>query len=86
MLRNLWIGVAGFVATLFAERADWSPALRQAMLAGFLGAYTTFSTFAYQTVRLQEAGRSSLAAANVVASVAAGLVAAWVGVAAARAL
>lgn len=50
---------------------------------GFCGALTTFSTFGYETVRLTEEGRPSLAVANAVASLAAGITAAalgwWVG-------
>jgi CrcB protein len=46
---------------------------------GFCGALTTFSTFGYETVRLAEEGRSSLAAANAAASLGAGLTAAALG-------
>jgi fluoride exporter len=46
---------------------------------GFCGALTTFSTFGYETVRLAEEGRPSLAVANAAASVAAGLTAAALG-------
>jgi fluoride exporter len=46
---------------------------------GFCGALTTFSTFGYETVRLSEEGRSSLAVANVATSLAAGLTAAALG-------
>ncbi|MET9657370.1 fluoride efflux transporter CrcB [Streptomyces sp. NPDC006510] len=53
---------------------------------GLCGALTTYSTFGYETLRLAEDGARSYAVANAVASVAAGLGAAFAGVALARAL
>ncbi|MBZ3901643.1 MULTISPECIES: fluoride efflux transporter CrcB [Streptomyces] len=53
---------------------------------GLCGALTTYSTFSYETLRLAQGGARFHAAANVVASVTAGLGAVYVGLAVARAL
>ena len=53
---------------------------------GFCGAYTTFSTWTFETVRLVEEGVPRRAALNVGLSVAAGLAGAGVGLALAAAL
>jgi CrcB protein len=51
---------------------------------GFVGAYTTFSTFEYETNRLVELGATTWALANVVASVLVGFLAVRLGAAFAR--
>lgn len=62
------------------------PAVRLAVAIGLLGAFTTFSTFTYETLRLLEDGSVLLASANIVGSVLVGLLAALIGLAAGRAL
>jgi CrcB protein len=46
---------------------------------GLIGAFTTFSTWAFESQRLAEDGESSLAALNVGVSLTAGLLMAWAG-------
>jgi CrcB protein len=57
----------------------FSPDAKLIAGTGFLGGYTTFSTFAYETVRLAEDGSRRLALVNVAVSVTAGIVAAAAG-------
>jgi CrcB protein len=54
---------------------------RLAVGTGGLGAYTTFSTFTFETVRLYEEGRARAAVANVAGSILLGLLAAAAGLA-----
>ena len=53
---------------------------------GFCGAYTTFSTHTFETVRLVEEGALAAAARNVAATLVAGLAAAALGLTLAAAL
>lgn len=78
--------VLGFLFVLFTERVVVSSSLRAGVTIGFLGAYTTFSTFSLETMRLIEDGAVWIAALNVVVTVAAGLVAVWLGVSVGRAM
>ncbi|GAA2673999.1 fluoride efflux transporter CrcB [Streptomyces lunalinharesii] len=63
-----------------------SPHVQLLLGTGLCGALTTYSTFSYETLRLSEDGAGLLAVANVVGSIAAGLGAAFVGGALARAV
>ncbi|MEU8586038.1 fluoride efflux transporter CrcB [Streptomyces sp. NPDC048664] len=72
--------------TAAASAGHASPHLQLLIGTGLCGALTTYSTFAYETLRLTETGAGFYAAANVVASVVAGLGAAFAGVSLAGAL
>lgn len=66
----------GFLA---AYRQPLDPALRLFLMVGLLGGFTTFSTFALETLTLAQQNQSGLAFANVALKVCGGLAAAWVG-------
>ena len=69
----------GFLFVVLTERVAATPALRTSLTVGFVGAYTTFSTFSFETVRLIEDGALRTAAFNVGATVVLGLLAVWAG-------
>jgi CrcB protein len=81
---TLAINVSGsFVLGLVTGAALYhglGPLPKAAIGTGFCGAYTTFSTFSYETVRLLEEGSVGAASLNAVASVVVGLVAAAAGI------
>lgn len=76
--------VLGLFLTLATERFHVSTHLRLAIAVGFVGAYTTFSTFEYETAKLIEDGDVTRALLNVLLSFVAGLLAVWLGIFAAR--
>jgi fluoride exporter len=77
------VNVAGCALLGFllgAERHLGLPSAAVALLGtGFCGGLTTFSTFGYETLRLLEDGAISEAGTNVIASLAIGVLAAWLG-------
>lgn len=77
--------IAVVVAVLAERSFPNAPLWRLALVSGFLGGYTTFSSFVWESERLLSAGEWLLAAVNLVGSVAAGLLAFRLGSAAARA-
>jgi fluoride exporter len=75
----------GFLGTVVAQKVmPSSEAMRLALGVGFLGAFTTFSTFEFETHALAGDGSWVLAALNIVASVFFGLLAVRAGIVAAR--
>jgi CrcB protein len=76
----------GLISTLAQERGLIGADVRLLLTTGFLGAYTTFSSWMYESIQLIEAGNWARAAVNVLGSVVAGLVAVYLGIVLARAV
>lgn len=76
----------GVILTVLAEKTNWSPNWRYLIPIGFIGGYTTFSAFEYETFRLFQDGQVLSAALNVTLSVIVGFVGVWVGAVAGRAI
>jgi CrcB protein len=71
----------GLLMTLFTERLQPHPNWRLLLVVGFLGGYTTFSTFEYETFRAMQDGGKWIGLLNVVGSVVLGYIAVWIGAA-----
>lgn len=71
--------VAGILAGLAERHHLLSAEMRVFLFTGLLGGFTTFSAFGLETMHLLKRGDVSVAIANVVLSVAAGLLALWIG-------
>lgn len=69
----------GLAMTLFTERFRPHPNWRLFLVVGFLGGYTTFSSFEWETLSLVKDGARWLGLLNAVGSVALGYAAVWLG-------
>jgi len=69
----------GLLMSLFTERLMVNPQWRLLFVVGFLGAYTTFSTFEYETGTLLRDGEWLIATLNIVLSVIVGFAALKLG-------
>ncbi len=80
--------LAGFISIILIERVDGVLAapLRALLIIGFLGGFTTFSSFSIETLNLFESGEILRATLNVVISVVSCLILAGVGALLARQL
>ena len=71
--------IIGFSLTFLAKRTDLSPAWRFLVPIGFVGAYSTFSTYEWETLSTIRSGAFFLAALYAVGSFILGLAAVWFG-------
>ncbi|MGA2217176.1 MAG: fluoride efflux transporter CrcB [Terracidiphilus sp.] len=71
--------IIGFSLTYLGRRADLNPAWRFIIPIGFIGAYSTFSTYEWETLSSIRSGAFILAAVYAVGSLILGLIAVWGG-------
>ncbi len=76
----------GLVFALLTARTQWSPNWRYLIPIGFIGGYTTFSSFEYETFRIIHDGQIGMGFLYVALSVIVGFVAVWGGVMTGRAI
>ena len=76
----------GFLFVWLIERSTASELVRLALTVGMLGAFTTFSTYSLESIRLLQEGALGMAAANVIGQVIVCLVLTWLGIQLARAI
>ncbi|MFZ5755152.1 MAG: fluoride efflux transporter CrcB [Bacillota bacterium] len=74
----------GLVYVLGVEKLVINPNTRAFLAVGFLGAFTTFSTFSLETLNIIKNGQIKIALLNGAGSLLIGLVAVWLGTVAAQ--
>jgi fluoride exporter len=78
--------VFGFLYAAAQSKFNFSPETRAILLVGFVGAFTTFSTFAFDTAKLLHTQQWMLGLANVMGQIVLGMIALVAGVLVGRAL
>ena len=71
--------IIGFSLTFLGKRAGLNPAWRFLVPVGFIGAYSTFSTYEWETLSTIRSGAFLLATIYAVSSLILGLAAVWGG-------
>jgi CrcB protein len=72
--------IIGFTLTALGKRAGLNPAWRYLIPVGFIGAYSTFSTYEWETLSTLRSGAVAMAGLYAVGSLVLGLAATWLGV------
>jgi CrcB protein len=87
---TLLVNLSGcFLMALAVEaafRSGWPETVRIAVTAGFLGGFTTYSSFNFEATRLLENGAGDTAGAYALATIVGAFVAGWMGLALGRQL
>jgi CrcB protein len=78
--------IIGFVMVMFSARGLFDSRLRVVLTTGFLGGFTTFSAFAFETTNLLDRRDPALTALYIVGTIGVGLLACWLGILSARAI
>lgn len=76
----------GFVVAWGSAASGLTPQMRLLVAVGFLGSYTTFSSFAVESLLQSENANLASALLNILANNGLGIAAAWLGMALARSL
>ena len=71
--------IIGFSPTYLGRRVELNPAWRFLIPIGFVGAYSTFSTYEWETLSTLRAGAFAMAALYAIGSLVLGLAATWCG-------
>ncbi|MFV2032425.1 MAG: fluoride efflux transporter CrcB [Gammaproteobacteria bacterium] len=78
--------VMGFLTVLLVQRFNVSEEVRLGLIVGFLGSFTTFSTFALDTIHWYEGGAVIKTLSYILLSVVFSIIGAWAGMMTARQL
>ena len=78
--------IIGFSLTYLGKRVELNPAWRYLLPVGFIGAYSTFSTYEWETLSTLRSGAFAMAALYAVGSLILGLAATWLGAVLAEAI
>ncbi len=76
--------LAGLIFGLITQETTEAQYLKFLLITGFCGGFTTFSAFALENVRLMNSGSATVAVMYTIASIVAGLLAVWIGLAITR--